>query len=629
LVVAACGGEEDTPYGAAGEACYSNDTCQDGLICAVGYCITEVSEDASSTPQADAQIDAADVPAEALDSADSAGLGDETSGSDLLPDPDGVINEDGSNLEDIPRPQDIAGPEEVASLNDNGGVDDTTSSGQGGETDDGAGTTPACSPESAGTGLEDAESPLFSVAVESPSPFLTDLKSKGFQFYPDGNLTVLSGPEGLEVFLPVGTLTMRLVGPTLDGLVVSPSGPILAPSGDINTPHQGYAGANTVLDCSGSRYAFFHGENHAVTGLPTPPASAPPYHATMNRATALAGSTDFLVDASPSILSSAGAPSYSLPKIAYGAGGGTIFNPGSDYLYLYYFDWDGPQGIHLARACKAECGAAGTWRKWTGAGFASPAMPEQLLAPSGPSEALVPVSPGTFDAFSSISFNTYLNAYLMVSATEAGITMRVSGNGIQWGARVPVLEFVESEDATLGQFYPTLLDAETLSRDITGRFALLVYGWQADTLGQVAPHTAWSATLELVRSEDAQITGADLLSLVRHYNAATGDHWVTTQDAGPGYAVEAVLGQVPANSIEGTHPVYDCDSGGDHLASRFTNCEGGASAGIMGFAWSTPAPDRKPIYRCFSGLGAALDHFVSLDPACEGASSEGVLGYVK
>ncbi len=494
---------------------------------------------------------------------------------------------------------------------------------------DADGPTSACSPESAGTGLAQAASPSFHVAVESPAPLLTDLKGKGFLFYPDGNLTVLSGPEGLEVFLPVGTQTMRLVGPTLSALVVSPLESVLAPTGDINTPHQGYAGTNTVLDCDGSRYAFFHGENHAITGLPTPPGNPPPYHATMNRATAPAATTDFQVDASPSILSSAGAPSYSLPKIAYGAGGGTVFNPEGDYLYLYYFDWDGTQGVHVARACKAECGAAGSWRKWTGSGFTSPAMPEQLLAPSGPSQVLVPVSPAAFDAFNSVSFNTYLNAYLMVSATESGIAMRTSADGLQWSARIPVLEFAEAEDATLAQLYPTLLDVETLSRDTTGRVVQLVYGWQADDLGQLAPHTAWSAKLELVLPEDAQLTGADLLPLVRHYNAATGDHWVTTKGAGAGYAVEAVLGQMPANSIEGTHPVYDCDLGGNHLASRFTTCEGGASAGLMGFAWSTPAPDRKPIYRCFTAQGEALNHFLSLDPACEGTSVEGLMGYVK
>ena len=487
-----------------------------------------------------------------------------------------------------------------------------------------------CNPISSGVGLPLGDAPSFEVAVESPLPFLTDLKSQGFLFYPDGNLTVLGGPGNMEVFLPVGTQTMRLVGPSLESLSVSPGGAILSPTGDINTPHQGYIGANTILECNGERHAFFHGENHAITGLPTPAGSPPPYHATMNRATAPGGGVNFTVSADPCVVSSAGSPTYGLPKIAYGAGGGTVFDPGGPYLYLYYFDWDGSQGIHLARACREQCGAPGTWVKWTGNTFSSEANPAQFLSPSGPSEVLVPVSPGAFDAFSSISFNTYLNGYLMVSATEAGIAMRVSADGIQWGPRVMVLEFTESEDATLGQFYPTLLDNNTLSRDVTGRTVRLLYGWQSDEAGQSGPHTAWNATVELVKTGDAQLTSKDMLPLVRHYNGATGDHWVTPLETSPGYNVEATMGLIPANSVEGTHPLYDCLLEGNRISSRFTSCEGGISNGIMGFAWSDAAPGRIPLFRCFIELaGGGLDHFLSLDPQCEGATNEGIIGYIE
>ena len=487
-----------------------------------------------------------------------------------------------------------------------------------------------CNPISSGVELPLGDAPSFEVAVESPFPLLTDLKTQGFLFYPDGNLTVLGEPGNMEVFLPVGTQTMRLVGPSLEALSASPGGAILSPTGDINTPHQGYIGVNTVLECNGERHAFFHGENHAITGLPTPAGSPPPYHATMNRATAPGGGVNFTVNADPCVLSSAGSPNYGLPKIAYGAGGGTVFDPGGSYLYLYYFDWDGTQGLHLARACREQCGAPGTWYKWTGSGFSSEAKPPQFLSASGPSEVLVPVGPGAFDAFSSISFNTYLNGYLMVSATEAGIAMRVSANGIQWGPRVMVLEFTESVDATLGQFYPTLLDSNTLSRDVTGRTVRLIYGWQSDEAGQLAPHTAWNATVELIKGGDAQLTNNDVRPLVRHYNGATGDHWVTTLGITPGYDVEATLGVIPANSIEGTHPLYDCLLDGNRIPSRFTSCEGGISNGIMGFAWSDAAPGRIPLFRCFIGLaGGGLDHFLSLDPQCEGTTNESIIGYIE
>ena len=221
----------------------------------------------------------------------------------------------------------------------------------------------------------------------------------------------------------------------------------------------------------------------------------------MARATAPAGSASFQVDGDPVVVSSSGSPSYGLPKIAYGAGGGTVFDPGGDYLYLYYFDWDGPQGIHVARTCRDTCGAAGTWQKWNGTSFSEPGANSSFIGPSGSSQSVIPAGPGFFDAFSSVSFNTYLGAYLMASATESGIAFRVSADGINWGPRVVALEFAEAADTTLAQFYPTVLDATTGSRDITGRNIRLVFAWQANGAGQKVPHSSYSANVELVLQE--------------------------------------------------------------------------------------------------------------------------------
>ena len=541
---------------------------------------------------------------------------------------------EGEDFEENENPGDDENDGGVGDENGNPEGDDESGNdgdfGQGDELEEEEAEPMACAPDNPGIGLPVGEAPAFNVAVSASTPFLSVLKNQGTQFYPDGNISILGGPGNVEVFLPVGTHTMRLTGPSVDNLSPSPGGPVMTPSGDINTPHQGYIGANTVMECNGNRHAFFHGENHAITGLPTPAGSAPPYHATMNRASAPSGTVSFQVDDDPCVVSSAGTPSYNLPKIAYGAGGGTVFDPGNGFLYLYYFDWEATQGIHVARSCREDCGAAGTWRKWDGSGFTNEAAPTHFLLSSGHSQALVPAGPGTFDAFSSVSFNTYLNGYLMVSATESGISMRVSANGIQWGPRVMVLEFTESQDATLGQFYPTLLDDTTLSRDQTGRNVRLIYGWQANEKGELAPHTAWSASIELIKEGDFQVTGSHLRPLVRYYNPTTGDHWVTTRSAPSGYSLEAILGQIPEASIPGTHPLYDCALGGNHIASRFTGCEGGTGDGIMGFLWTDSGPDRIPLYRCFVGLGnGEMDHFLSLDSGCEGATAEGVIGFIK
>ena len=71
--------------------------------------------------------------------------------------------------------------------------------------------------------------------------------------------------------------------------------------------------------------------------------------------------------------------------------------------------------------------------------FASEAFASDFLAPSGDSSVVVPATATGFDAFNVVSYNTYLDSYLMVSATEEGIGLRNSPNGIDWSERVPIL----------------------------------------------------------------------------------------------------------------------------------------------------------------------------------------------
>ena len=58
------------------------------------------------------------------------------------------------------------------------------------------------------------------------------------------------------------------------------------------------------------------------------------------------------------------------------------------------------------------------------------------------------------------------------------------------------------------------------------------------------------------------------------------------------------------------------------------SCEGGVSAGIMGYIWESAGSSRIPLYRCVVTNATGVDHFVSVDSQCEGQQIEGVLGYV-
>jgi len=456
---------------------------------------------------------------------------------------------------------------------------------------------------------------------------LTDLVNQGFLFFPDGALSFLESDGEWEVFLPVANKTMTLSGSSPESLSLQNIAPILEPSGQTTDSYEGYVGANSVLECNGERVAFFHAEYHQI-GVPAFPNAPPPYHASMGRAIAPLDSTAFIYDTPSWFLTASQTANYNANKLAYGAGGGSIFD-GGDYFYLYYYDWDGTQGVHIARACADTCGENLTWRKWTGTAFDSEAFGSDFLSPSGDSAAIVPATATGFDAFNVVSYNTYLDSYLMVSATEEGISLRNSPNGIDWGERVQVLEHVSSADSTMRILYPSVFDAQTWSRNQTGRNLRLVYGLEMTATGEIGSHRAWIAEIELSLATDLPTGSSHLKVLKRYVNSDMTDHWTTTRVVPSGYTLEVPQGKISANSIPDTMPVFDCDLNGNHLPSVYASCEGGSLGGIMGYIWEFGGDNRMPLYRCFIADSTGMDHFLSMDAQCEGQQIEGLFGYVQ
>jgi hypothetical protein len=351
----------------------------------------------------------------------------------------------------------------------------------------------------------------------------------------------------------------------------------------------------------------------------------------MGRAVSVDGGATFAHDDPAWFLSASAAATYSAGKCAYGAGGGSVFDPGGPYLYLYYFDWDAPNGIYVARTCREGCGAPGTWRKLDDGDFSGEAAATGFLQPAGAATPVIPTSGGSFDAFPVVSWNSYLDAYLMVVATESGFALRASADGVSWGPRIALLQHLDAADDLIPVYYPTVVDAVTWSRDVTGRQLKLIHATVSDDLGRRASHRAFVADVELTLAGDAPTATYDRRTLLRYANPADPvDHWCTTNPS-TGYPLEGTLGLVAAGSLPGTRPLYDCVLGGtDHLISLRSDCEGGVSLGILGYAWTTPGAGRHAIHRCwYTTPEATTDHLVSVDPACEGATAEGALGYVE
>lgn len=488
----------------------------------------------------------------------------------------------------------------------------------------------SCDPGAAGLGLPTLNAPVFTAAVSASTPVFRTLSTHGKMHYPDGAVTIRDTGSGWEVYLSSGRESYRLTGTSPATATLDPVAPVIAPTGNDSEPHQGYAGVTTVTACGGALRAFFHAEYHQIPVTPWSECPAP-YHASMARASASPGTTSFQPDAPAWFLTSSGVASYGAPKCAYGAGGGSVFDPGGDYLYLYYYDWDAPNGIYLARSCRDDCGAPGSWRKYQAGAFSTDASASSFLESSGPSSVVVPAGGSAFDAFPVVSRNTYLDAYLMIAATESGYSLRVSADGLVWGPRVEILHHLEAADGRINVYYPTLFDAQTWSRDVTGRHLKLVHAVVADDEGRPAPHRAFVADVELSRQGDQQTVGYDRKTLVRYFNPANPyDHWCTTSTS-TGYPVEGNLGMLAANSLPGTRPLYDCVVGGkDHMVSSRSDCEGATTLGIMGFVWIEPGPGRHALYRCsMASPESGVDHLVSVDPGCEGLTHEGLIGYAE
>jgi len=492
-------------------------------------------------------------------------------------------------------------------------------------------TEPPCDPSAPGTGIA-VLGPVrdFTVTVGPPRPAFRALTDEGIRHYPDSAVTFIHDSSQWVVYIAAGRDTYRLTGLQIEELSLLPSAPVLSPTGDPADPHHGYAGSGTAMECGGGLVMFFHAENHAMPGTITG-CGAPAYYATMNRAMSADGGMTFVVDSPSAVVTSSHASAYRDPVCAYGAGGGSV-TPMGEYLFMYYFDWNSPQyGLHLARACRNECGAPGSWRKYLEISFGSQAVGASFDEPSGDSTAIVRAEGGDFDAFVTVSRNTYLNAYLMVSATVSGFALRASQDGIAWGPRVELLDHLATPDVTMQVYYPSMFDGETFSRYETGRNLILVFARVTDDLGHQDTHRAYMADIELTVQGDTPTATFGKLVLSRYHKAsAPGDHWSTTGTA-PGYSPEGAQCSLASNSIPDTHPLYECIADGyNHYLSQHPTCEGGTILGITGYAWSGTGPGRTALRRCYYITGPGTrDDFISTQEDCEGHTLVGIVGYVE
>jgi len=153
-------------------------------------------------------------------------------------------------------------------------------------------------------------------------------------------------------------------------------------------------------------------------------------------------------------------PSSTPSRQALGAG-----NPSAiianGYIYVYYVDWNTsyPDAIYVARAPVSSDGAPGSWEKYYNGSFSQPGLGGLSTAVQGR-----PTENDIFSGAPAVSYNTYLQKYLMVFDSAVGWHYATSADLVNWTLDNQIFTFPYNlTTLTTGDTwydYPTLISPE-------------------------------------------------------------------------------------------------------------------------------------------------------------------------
>lgn len=249
----------------------------------------------------------------------------------------------------------------------------------------------------------------------------------------------------------------------------------------------GYAGFGAVyLDkISGEILAFYHAEDHeGLEGLLCS-VGAPAWYGSVGLA--ISRDNGFTFDKLGQVITSNEPKNTANPSPdgAHGvAGPAVIADPTGQYLYMYFAELPRypPRldGIALARSKLEDRGRPGTWFKYYNGDFTEPGLGGRAThVVTGAS------TPGGWAGFPSVSFNTYLNAYLMVHVGQYGFYLRTSKNGIYWSDPIELLRATTNVPTSSLSSFPTIIGEDDTH---TAQTNWLYYGFTPLPLTQECTH---------------------------------------------------------------------------------------------------------------------------------------------
>ena len=299
---------------------------------------------------------------------------------------------------------------------------------------------------------------------------------------PDEHLSFRGQTDGsFRVWVTGSARTYGLASPdllALTSLATSGGAPVgvLPPSGPGTTAFDAdYAGAGSVFPAADGAdlLMIYHAENHLFNGVLSP---GSPFYAAIGLARSSDGGVTWTREGQ--IIGAHDPQSQTQTSGGAGAATPSAIESGG-YIYVFYREIDphsGLTGFAVARAPISSDGAPGAWQKYSNGAFSTPGL-GGAFTPLG--IVLDPTAPGDMRQ-PQVSFNVYLNQFLMTCVGNGGVYALTSIDLINWTPGVVILP-APVPDATVDtktmpfNWYPTLVSTDEPSDQMSDQTGYLYY----------------------------------------------------------------------------------------------------------------------------------------------------------
>jgi hypothetical protein len=296
--------------------------------------------------------------------------------------------------------------------------------------------------------------------------------------FDDGSIRFwIQGGGGTSIFTTTDFMSFR-PSPVADHV-----SPVLGPRQPQSKAFDAdYAGGSSIFPAANKTdlTMIYHAENHY--GRPYGSAGVTAFYASIGIARSSDGGVTWSRQG-PIITGREAQTAYPPPGIGLGANNPSAIVTGG-YIYVFFVDAVSPsgpfRGIHrlcLARAPIASDGAVGTWMKYYQKSFSEPGLGGLCDAPIPPPPAKSGI---TFESNPDISFNTALNAYLLVFRGDDGFFYSTASDMMNWSSPVmfmatpPALQALKTPGSAY-YYYPLAVTPSAPSDELTGASGYIFY----------------------------------------------------------------------------------------------------------------------------------------------------------